>query len=166
MRRSLVPVVTLLVLLLTGCDLVYQSVGNVFVRVENKNAYSLDNVAIAYRFNDVPHVITVGSVEAGTTTNLVPGDALDNVGGLWGNDSFDPAVDLSFQSRISDGAGGTVPVTATDVSLQDPAGFGWYEQFHAIREAVIIMHVTVSVAANGTLDPEVSMSYDLASFYE
>jgi len=134
--------------------------------VENNNPYSLESTTVTYLFNDVPHTITVGTVDSGTTSSLVSGAELENVGGLWGNDSFPGTIDLSFQSLISDGAGGTVPVTATDLSLQDPAGFGWYEQFHAIREVVIIMHVTVAVAENGSLDPSVSMSYALAEFYE
>ena len=166
MRKTFVLPASLLVLLLTGCDLVYQSVGKVLVRVENNNACSLENTTITYLFNDVEHVITVGAVDGGTTSSLVSGTALENVGGLFGNDTFGGQIDLSFESQISDGAGGTIPVTATDVRLQDPAGFGWYEQFHAIREAVIIIHVTVAVAENGTLDPRVSMSYDLALFYE
>ena len=166
MRKTLVLAASLLVLLLAGCDLVYQSVGRVFVRVENNNAYSLENTTITYLFNNVDHTVTVGTVDSGTKSGLVSGDPLENVGGLFGNDNFGGQIDLSFESQISDGAGGTIPVTATDVRLQDPAGFGWYEQFHAIREAVIIIHVTVAVAENGTLDPRVSMSYDLASFYE
>jgi len=105
-------------------------------------------------------------VDGGTTSSLVSGTELENVGGLFGNDSFSGSIGLSFESQISDGAGGTIAATATDLALRDPAGFGWYEQFHAIREAVIIIHVTVAAAENGTLDPSVSMSYDLAEFYE
>ena len=88
MWKSLVLLASLLVLLLAGCDLVYQSVGKVLVRVENNNTYSLENV-----------------------------------GGVFGNDTFGGTVGLSFNSQISDGAGGTIPVTATEAQLQDPAGW-------------------------------------------